>query len=529
MAYSGTKAKIPLGDLGLLTDVAMDEIPPNALIRANNVTFFNGSVQKAPGSLRWNASPLPSGIVAVHDWKPTTVIRRLIAVTEEGSIYKGQDRLFGDPVNTGLGKFNPNCQFASGGAETAGRNRKLFLFTDGVTQPQVLDGDGASFEEIASPNTDWIANNYPKFGVVHRNRLWAFAGQISYASDSGDHENFQTNTLTNPIYPGEGGDLLGAFVYKGRLFAFKEGGFAYLLNDLNSSDTNWYWEKISSNFGLSAPNAIAEVLDNLFAGNDTGTITDYGATDRLGSVEAGDLIQITQFERYIRGNTSKNGLNRQHLYYYPEKKLLLATYRSAYFTYNDMLLVFDFGRLDRVRPAVWIKGSPQCLAEFGGNNNITVPMYGDKDGYVNIMDYEDRIEGAAAYEGSFQTPHMDFSHLDPNMSAVEKHFDHLAVHYIPEGEGNLMCDYYIDGRYIDTITFPMVQYNAPKLDTLLLDTDRLGEQNSETAVRRLAGTGRTFSARFYNSGSNESFQVTGITVFFRGGSEKAQQVKVGGK
>lgn len=524
MAYQGTKAKIPLGEFGLLTDIAPDKMPPNALIGAKNICYFNGTVQKAPGSIRWNADPLPAGIVAVHDWNPNTITQRMIAVTSAGSIYKGRDRIFGSAITTGLGALTPNCSFAEGGAEVAGNPKKLFLFTNGASLPRVLAGDGSTFTAIASPDSDWAGTNFPKFGVIHRNRLWAFAGQFSYASDTGDHENFATNGLTESIYPGEGGELRGAFVFKGRLFAFKDGGFVYWLNDSSADDAEWHWLKASSNFGLSAPNAICEVLDNFFAGNTTGTITDYGATERLGNIEASDLIQLAQFESYLRATTSKVGVTEQHMIYYSEKKLMLATYRSAYYNYNDMLLAFDFSRSEQVRPSYWIKGSPQCLGLYKDINQILRPMYGDKDGYVYLMDREDRLEGTASYEGSFQIPHLDFSHIDPSLSQTEKHFDSLAVHYIPESAGSLSCDYYIDGRFIETITFPMVQYLRPELDTLTLNTDRLNQANTETAVRKLAGSGRTFSARFYNSGSNQSFQIPAITVMFRGGGDKAQQV-----
>lgn len=526
MAYSGMKAKIELGEYGLLTDIAPDKVPPGALIKANNVCFFNGAVQKAPGTLKWNASPLSSSLVAIHHWNPNLVTERFMAVTSDGNIYKGKDRAFGSPINATISSvLTPNCVFTEGGAETAGRDKKLFLFTNGATGPYVLNGDGTAFSTLANPNVDWTSTGtFPKFGVVHRNRLWAFAGQISYASDSGDHENFKTANLTEPVYPGEGGELRGAFVYKGRLVAFKDGGFVYMLNDQNISETDWYWQKIASNFGLSAPNAIVEVLDDLVTGNTAGTLTSYAASQKLGSVEAADIIQGLQFEAYLRGHTSKVGVTTQHLLYYAEKKTLLATYRSAYYTYNDMLIMIDFGRTDRLRPAFWIKGSPQCLAFYRDVNQIERPMYGDKDGYLHLMDREDRTEGGLAYIGEFQTPHLDFSHMGAELSSTEKHFDFLAVHYVPESSGNLSCDYFIDGRYIDTITFPMIQYQRPELGVFLLSTDRLAQPNTEVVVRQLNGTGRTFSARFYNNGSNQSFQIPAITVFFRSGGDKAQQV-----
>src|SRR5690554_6792571 len=103
MSYQGNTATLQLGELGLLTDLSPDKIPPNALTLANNVCFTEGAVQKAPGSLRWNEVALPAPVVAVHDWHPTSVRQHLIAATSTGHIYKGQDRTFSSAVNAGLG------------------------------------------------------------------------------------------------------------------------------------------------------------------------------------------------------------------------------------------------------------------------------------------------------------------------------------------------------------------------------------------------------------------------------------------
>jgi len=69
----------------------------------------------------------------------------------------------------------------------------------------------------------------------------------------------------------------------------------------------------------------------------------------------------------------------------------------------------------------------------------------------------------------------------------------------------------------------MNQYLAPELDTFVLDTDRLAQSNTESFTRPIRGSGRTFSARFYNSGTNQSFQVSAITVGFRAGGNDAQR------
>lgn len=523
MSYSGTEFVIPLGQFGLITDLAPTDIPTGALTFARNVTIVEGRVQKSPGARALNSVALASGIIALCDWWPTPNIQRLIVALSNGNIYR-DDGVGTFAANGGaalnansLGPLNPNSKFVSGGSEDAGRAKKLFFFTFGKNTIQVMSGDGVSFAAIASPPTDWTVSNYPKVGILHRNRLWAFAGQIAYASSTADHENFLSDNLVIPCFPGEGGDVIGAFIFKTKMFVFKSDNYGYVLNDSDGDSDNWYWQKFVSNFGISAPNAIIEALNDLLMGNSEGTVTSFNATNALGDVSAGDLLSIAGVENWLRANSSKVGVEEQHAIYYAEKKLAMFTYRSGYYTANDMLVILDLNKQANVRVLVEKKGAPQCLALRKDASKIGRPIYGSSDGKVYLMDREDRLEGASAYSGEFQTPHMDFG-----LPSQNKLYDFLAVKYMPEGSHNLSCDYYIDGKYIDTITFPMAQYLDPQLGTLLLSTDRLAQLNTEVCIREIAGSGRTISFKFYNAGSNESFQIAGLTVGFRQGGEQAQ-------
>ena len=527
MAYLGTSADIPFGSFGVLSDLAPTDLPVNCLIDANNIDLLPGVVQKAPGGRRLNSVALPSGVVSLFDWHPNENTQKTMAACENGAIYfdTGPGDMNGNvPIATGLTNLTPNCQFVSGGQEIGGRAKKLFFFSFGENQIKVLNNAETAFSDIALPAADWTSGDYPKVGVIHRNSLWVFSKQLSYGSDSGNHENFQSNFLVSPVFPGEGGDIRGAYVFKGKLFCFKDGGFVYILNDEDVDTTNWYWQKIGGNFGLAAPNAVTEVLDDMIAGNTTGTATSYAATNALGDVESADIFRAASAENYLRETTSTVGIPFQHMIYYAAKKLLFMTYRSAYYTYNNMLFCIDFSRSGappRVLPQ--IKGKPQCLALRKDINEVERPIYGDKDGYVILMDSENRLEGGAAYEGSFQTVHMDMSHLDPKLAGVNKKWDWLKVKYKPQGDWNLSCDYFVDGKYIDTIYFPMIQYQDPQLDELLLGTGRLGQSNIETFKRPLTSMGKTISFRFYNSGSNQNFSVAGIVVGFRPTGEQAQR------
>jgi hypothetical protein len=528
MAYMGTSARIPLGASGIISDAAPTELPVNALTQAKNVTLVNGTVQKSPGGRRLNTVPLPAGGVAAVDWHPDEITQQTVVACSNGEIYF--DTGPGDfnllvPIATGLTNLTPNSMFVTGGNETGGREKKLFFFSFGENQLKVLAPSvSGDFRDIASPAADWTIGKYPKVGVIHRNSLWAFAGQISYASDSGDHENFLTNTQVNPIFPGEGGDIRGAYVFKGKLFCFKDGGFVYALNDDAADTSDWYWQKLANNFGLAAPNAVCEVLDDMIAGNTSGTATSYTATNALGDVESADIFRAAAAENYLRENFHPGGIPFQHCIYYAAKKLFYMTYRSAYYTYNNMMIEIDFSRSNippRVLPQ--IKGSPQCLFLRKDLNGVERPLYVDKDGYVVFMDSENRLEGGSAFEGRFQTVNFDMSHLDPGFAGVNKHWDWLKVEYRPEGNWNLSCDYYVDGKFIETITFPMIQYQDPQLDVFLLDTSRLAQQNTETFRRPLTTTGRTITFNFYNSGANQSFQVSAIVIGFRPSGEQAQR------
>lgn len=524
MAYAGESITIPLGQAGLITDLPPTQIPPNALIRANNISFDKGLLEKAPGSLRYNDTALDSGanIVALADWWPDTVKQRLIAVTDTGKIFRDiGDREFsgGTAIATGLGNLTPNCQFVAGGNETASRNRKLFLFTFGQSQIQVLDGDGTAFADISTPAADWTTPNFPKTGTIHRNRLWAFMGQRSYASNTGDHENFTSSFLTDSVFPGEGGDIRGCFVFKGRLFCFKDGGYVYYLEDSDADSSNWFWRKLASNFGLSSVNGIAEVLNDMIAGNTTGGLASYAATEKLGDVESADLLRLAEIDEYYRANYSFAGVPEQHVLYYPAKKQFFLTTRTKYGPTNDALMVIDFNK-ESPRFSFWEKDSAQCLALRKDQNGIERPIYGGTDGFVYKMDMEDRLVNTSAYTGEFKTAHTDFRFAEPSLAGKKKHFDFLTLEFVPQGQWNATVDVYIDGKFIETLTFEQ-KIRTDGLGSFTLGSDPLGREETQSIRRQLHGTGNSISLHLKQSGSNQNFQAVSFTVDFRVSGKQA--------
>lgn len=528
MAYAGNKALIPLGDFGLFTDVPPGDVPRGALILARNVSFETGLITKAPGDLRYNFNALSAGIVALFDWWPDSVTQRLIAATSDGKIYRDiGDREFSlsVPIKTGLGTLTPKALFVEGGNETAGREKKLFFFSSSA-QVQVLSGDSATMSEITSPAADWVSPNYPTVGVIHRNRLWAFMKQRAYASDTGNHENHLSNNLTQAIFPGEGGSVIGAFVFKGRLFAFKEGGFVYYLNDDDPDSDNWNWLKLASNFGLSSPHGILQALDDMIAVNESGSPISYNATNALGEIESADILRTLQIEDYFRKNTNLSGLEFLHALYYEAKKTAFFTWRSSYRPTNDTLFVLDFNK-QNPRPSFWPKVSADCLALRKDNTKVLRPIYGSSDGFVYLMDREDRLTGGSAYTGEFKTGHMDFKWMGEDIASKNKLYDFLEVEFIPQGTWDLYVDVYIDGTFSETITFSMDVRDdglasSPSAEYgFTLDVDPLGREEAQTVRMPLHGSGRRISFHVRASGANQNFAIASLNVGFRISAEQA--------
>lgn len=523
MSYTGQTVSITLGEFGLLTDLPPGSLPKGALIKANNVSFETGNITKAPGSLRYNTTVLPAGIVALVDWFPDPALQRLIAACSNGSIYRDEgDKTFSSAtaIATGLGTLTPKAHFVEGGSELASRSKKLFLFS-GLNQLKVLEGDGTSFDTVSAPAADWTAPDYPTCGIVHRNRLWAFMKQRAYASDTADHENFASNNLTQAIFPGEGGSVTGVFIFKGRMFVFKEGGFVYWLDDADTDSDNWVWRKVASNFGLASPRGIIEVANDMIAVNESGSPTSYQAVNALGDIESGDVLRLLQIENYFRENTSLNGLDVLHALYYESKKQAFFTYRTGARPTNNTLLMLDFNK-ERPRAAFWSKDQADCLAMRRDINKIQRPIYGSFDGYVYLMDREDRLVGGSAFTGEFKIGHTDFRFLDERIARKNKLFDFLDVEFVPQGSWNLEVDVYIDGTFSETINF-LMDVRDDGLGTFTLGSDDLGREETQTIRKPLHGSGRQISFHCRQSGSNQNFSVASLTVGFRASDEKASK------
>lgn len=203
MGYTGISVPITLGQAGLITDDPISSLPLNALNKANNVSFQNGRISKMLGTTRYNATALGADIVALVDWWPSSTQQRLIALTDDGKMWRDTGNgTFSSTtaIKTGLGALTTDSHFVTGGSESQGRVKKLFALTDS-SQIQVLAADSATPLPIALPSPDWSSGSYPKFGIQYQNRFAVINSAADlhrvYFSTLSDHENFAGQTFSN--------------------------------------------------------------------------------------------------------------------------------------------------------------------------------------------------------------------------------------------------------------------------------------------------------------------------------------------
>lgn len=395
MSYQGIEAEFKLGRGGLLTDETQAEIPIQNLILANNVELQDGIVSREPGSKRWNLSEFSGSVIELADYWPQEHLQRFLVLTSDGRVWKAPDRetktevlpfSASEPATLNL---SPEYRIVIGGSEIAGNQRKAFVFS-GYSQLQVIRGDESVRRNVANPSADWSMTNYPRGGVVHRSRLfvWGADPHRVYASDDDDHEQFVTGAVQFAVYPGEGDRVVGGYVWKGRLFIFKYPTGVYLLEDSDASATNWFFRKLSGEFGISGARAMTEALDDMLVGNAVGSVTSVRAVQQLGDVESADIFGLLRISNYMNQRMSSADMQKRCAVYDSKRKIAYFSYRSASGSQIDSVMKIDFAK-QRPEMTLLSKDQIECLVL---RQTVTgkVPYCGSADGYIYETQHEDK-------------------------------------------------------------------------------------------------------------------------------------------
>lgn len=542
MSYAGTTFVIPFGQAGLVTDGAQSNIPSNALIRANNVTFYDSVIQKDYGSRIWNSTPLPDSVVRGFEMfvDSGSQQQRVFALCADGQIYKLNNYFtqtkvtpssISDPASLNTDGYN--CMVA-GGNEVPGNPKKLFIF-DGHNTPQVVTADGVTRRNMTKPAADWTGTNQPIAGMVYRGRMLAWGcpnnPHFLYMSNVSDHEDFTTSLAINifNVYPGEGDLIVCAQAFRGTLFLFKYPIGLYYLVDMDPSAANWYIAKHSDDFGACSPQSCAITNDNMIVANNYGSLTSMTAALVYGDLLNKDVFYQLYNYRFAQQEVRPDIIKSRSLIYYAAKRQLMSSFQSNIGNKPDRISVLDFRDQSTSPKSSWTnKDQPNCLFTIRDNTKVARPFYGASDGNIYQMDSEDRWVGSAsdttkqsAYLFEAQTPHMDFGQGNiyspgtgnATLAAMNKLYDFLEIEYEPTGDWDVQIDVFVDGRLIGTYSCNLSARST--LGEMPLNASPIDGRAGFFRRFPLNGTGRVISLRFYNNGLGQNVRLARAIFYYR--------------
>ncbi|MDE1839572.1 MAG: hypothetical protein KGH87_06600 [Thaumarchaeota archaeon] len=531
MSYLGQVATLFDGTEGLNGTHNFTQVKPNELIDANSVTYENGPIQKEGGTTPYNATPLSGApsILGGFDWWPDPVTQRSIIYTSAGTILR--DTGSGTYPTTVAGGYTTSSIvpfFFEAGKEAAAKNKKLMILT-GKDVPKCIDGDGTTLTAFTSVPADWSGVNEPSCGSVHQFHAW-YAGNVNqphtlYYSTLQDHTDL-TNTGMNTgagtmqVFPGEGSKIVAMLSYKGLLVVWKWPFGVYLVNTTDPNSTNWGVTRVTSAIGAAGPRAIVVIDDDVLWMDAVGNIQSLVATLNFGNLSSINISQQKFMRPWIDANLNISKVqNAQGVYYAAKRQVhfAVAGFGAAANTYR---LVVDYMHLQSPRFRYSNMDTCQSLWMRLDTNFIARPASGDGAGVVWLRDQTVKSIGTnTPYTAQFQTPHLDFSHLDPALGPKRKLGQFLEIVSEPTGNWNINAQVLWDGVVKQNIIFNL-GITGSTLGAFTLGTDKLAGGAVNASRKRLVGSGRRLSVIFYNNQPGQDFSIARGYVSFLPGSER---------
>ena len=486
------------------------------LIQARNLTLEDHSLRVGGGAALVGVAfggGTVAGVDAIDFW-PDVSTQRTVVAGDNGSVYKDDGTGNGWVVLvSGLTTADWVPHLVPGGAEAAGNNRKLFLFTR-ANAVQVLSGDGATMAAIATPPAAWgTGANNPGFGVVHQGFLWAGGmGNDPHALDrsqQANHENFTGTVYHLRVFPGEGERLVAGLTYKGVLLVWKYPEGVYAVDTSDASDTNWRVIKVGAP-GAAGPRNIVAIEDDVIWMAPDGTWHLISATTATGSVRAED-IAARKLGRFIGEQFNLSRAHFAQLIYYAYKQEVMAGLSAIGQTAKNRRLHLDLNRRTEIgdRWIFWDRDRNEALF-LRKVSGISTPAMIDEQGRLWNLDRAARNANGAAYTSEWFLRDSDFGELVPGWQGRYKNLRFVQLEYDARSAATHSLQVYLDGDLAQTVAMTLAASGATLPVTLpaTLGTGGL----SITGRRRLTGRGRRIAFRGTTSVLNEDVSLTRLLV-----------------
>ncbi len=524
MAFRGIQATLPVGLQGLHGSRNPSKLGPGHLFLVEGVDYDGDVLIKDGGAEKLNASALgdPSKILAGTNWSPASGEHHDVVVLDNGDILK----------DTGAGTFGTTLAtinvptifppfFVRAGGEAVGEPRKLFIFSEG-DQVQVVLGNANTAADIATPPADW-ASSFPIFGGAHANRVFA-GGNASdphrlYYTGTADHEDYSAGG-TLAIFPGEGDQILGAVSFRGILIVYKFPVGVYIVDTRDPDVANWSVTRLNGVVGAASPWAIIQISNDILIMDGFGNFHLQSAVDDISDVSASNISRLIDFNVFMRDNVNRSSIKKAMGAWYADKSKAWFMLPRSGATDNALRVVIDFnnGQVGpRFLTSLRDEGSALWMRPDGTGSDR--PTLGDYDGFVWLMDDEERNKDGDAYAMSLETGDNNFAFLEPGLAGKAKNGQFLEISADLVHQTEVFVTPVWDGLPIDPIEFTLGNASAV-LGSFELGVDMLGASGVVTDRKKLDGQGRRLKLIIENESMDEEVRISEVRVDFQVADER---------
>ena len=517
MGFRGLIATLPTGLQGFNGSRNPSKLGPGNFSACEGVDIDGGVLIKDGGAEKVNASALSAGIMAGINWSASPGVNYDVVFLEDGDVLRDDGTgTFATTLAAALDVptlFNPF--FVVAGGEAVGEPRKLFMFSES-NQVQVVEGTGATFAAIADPPADWSAS-FPICGCLHENRLWG-AGNAgdphrlyySMATDHGDFVDASAGTLS--IFPGEGDQIVGIKSFRGLLLLAKYPRGLYIVDTRDPDRSNWRVDKLNDAVGGASPHAFLQISNDMLILDSAGNFHLASTIDDISDIRTSDAGRLQDIGTFMRANVNLGGLRKANGLWYAAKSKAYFMVPLAGATDNGLRVMIDFNEA-QVGPRFYLSrrdiGNGMWLRR--DSTNVERPTIGDDEGFVWILDQEERNKDGVAYEMSFETAETDFEYIDPDIAARTKNGQYIEITADLISNSQLTVTPVWDGFPGDPIQFQLGNSGAA-LGSFVLDSDALASAGIVTVAHRLPGQGRRLKLMIENNELDDEVRISEIRV-----------------
>jgi hypothetical protein len=534
LSYRGIVVPLPVGQQGFTGTENPSQAGPGHLLYTDGAELDAGIIRKEGGAIKFNSSALGGGAVVVSgiNWSPAGAVRRDIVFLDSGDVLRDTGAgAFATTMISGLNDARePPAYFVAGGGETVGATRNLFLFSS-TNQVKIALGDAGTMASISAPAADWTgAGNFPTFGVLHTQRMWAGGNKSDphrlYYTTTASHQDYTgAGSGSLPIYPGDGETIVGAVSFRKALVVFKHPQGIYIVDNSDPTPANWSITPLTKAVGTLNQHTIVQVENDVLYMDVAGDIHALSATQEFGDFTTSDIGDQEYIHSFMQRYVDASKLRRTQGIWYGRRQQAWWSMPLLGSDDNNLRFIcridspadpnavptrrFFMSRRD-VAVAQWMKPN---------TNNVPTPATGDASGFVWLMDQDLRSKDGAGYPITFETANTDFGFFNDQLANRTKNGQFLEMAYEPKGNWDLTVECFWDDILSDTIVFNMGSGGAA-LGSFILGTDVLAAASVRSQRRKLSGSGRRFRMAATNSGAGQDVSISAFYVHVTPGDER---------